>query len=182
MFKKCITLITLIAFVVLTFACSTTKYLSSDSMSEYEGQKIDIRRAEKTTGEIIEFTDSSDWITENSIVGEAIVEKEIDRKNINNITGIYPIKTYSHEIIMKDGEQYMLRSYKELNDQIVLVELDEEIIIPLSEVKEIEISKKENNEVYNDELWGTVFLAGIGGLVALIVIFKYWIFDDYYLF
>ncbi len=78
MFTKCITLITLTAFIIFTLSCgSTTKYLSLDSVSEYEKQKINITRVQKTTGEDIQFTDASDIITENSIVGEAIIGNEI---------------------------------------------------------------------------------------------------------
>ena len=40
-------------------------------------------------------------------------------------------------MIMKDGKEYTLRSYKELNDKTALIELDEEIVIPLLEAKEI---------------------------------------------
>ncbi|MBN2029164.1 hypothetical protein JW824_02870 [bacterium] len=143
MFKKCITLITLTAFIIFTLSCGSTKYLGLDSVSEFEEQKINITRVVKTTGEEIQFTNASDTITENDIIGEAKgIVKEIDREDILATELIYGGTTFTHHITMKDGNQYNLRSYQELDEQTVFVKLDEEIMIPLSEIKEIEFEKR----------------------------------------
>ncbi|MBN2029165.1 hypothetical protein JW824_02875 [bacterium] len=134
--------------------------MSLDQASDYEWERLEIQRVQKTTGEDIQFVNASGRILYNCIEGIAIVEEKIERENIHKVTSIYGNQSYTHEMILNNHEQYNLRSYRELDDKIVLVKLDEEVTVPLSEIKEVEFIKKSHGT-------GAVYGGGIGLLIGI---------------
>ncbi len=159
MFKKYIPLIILTAFQLFLLLCSTTKYQKLDTLSDFTEDKI--TSIQKTTGENIYFVESSGIINKNNITVKKTARKEINKNNIKLLTTLfYRIgQPYKYKMITKDGQQYNVRSYNELNDESAWVEYDEEITIPLSEVKEIEILKRDHDK---GGKWGF----GIGFLIG----------------
>ena len=53
MFTKTVSVITLIAFVMFTLSCGTTRYGHINTAPEWEGKRIRILRVQKVNGETI---------------------------------------------------------------------------------------------------------------------------------
>ncbi|MCJ7812718.1 hypothetical protein MUP95_05285, partial [bacterium] len=139
-------IIIIMAFVSLLLSCSTTKYQKLDTLPEFIGGKI--TNIEKMSGESVYFVESSGIINEDSITVKKTVRKEIEKDDIKLLTTLfYRIgQPYKYRMVTKDGRHYDIRSYKELDDKSVWMEFDEEISIPISEIKEIEIQKADRNK------------------------------------
>jgi len=75
MFKKYISLVTLTAFIIFTLSCGSTKYLSLDKITEWEGESIENVYIEKTTGERVRFREAS--IKENMIVHIPVASRTV---------------------------------------------------------------------------------------------------------
>lgn len=148
MFKKCISLITLAAFVIFSLSCGTTKYVGEEKVAAWEGEKVKILSVTKTSGEFIKFSKESPVrIRGNAIVQtvKVIIERELIEINSADVKTKDPSNRLGTEIITKDGKKYSLVAYRPDEGKYIVRELESElyesISIPLSEVKEISIMR-----------------------------------------
>ena len=135
MFKKIISLITLLSFLNLLVSCAvhTAKKEKVETAAYWEG--VQFLGVLKTSGEKIEFTKKSPGrIQGNAIVGLGIVKKriEIDRADVKSIKRI---SGRINQIITKDGEKYDAIAYTEGTTKIIIQKVSESVSIPLSEVE-----------------------------------------------
>ncbi|MBN2030542.1 hypothetical protein JW824_09880 [bacterium] len=159
MLKKSALLYTLGIFSSFFLFCTSTQYQSLDTIHNYVGNKI--LSIQKTTGENINFVEASGIINGDSITVKKTIRKEINKEDIQLLTTLFHRigQPYKYKLITKDGQQYDLRSYKELEDNLLWIETDEEMSIPLSEIQEIEIQKR-------DQIKGGIWGFGVGFLIG----------------
>ncbi len=159
MLKKSVLLNTLGIFSSFFLFCTSTQYQRLDTIHEYIGHKI--LSIQKTTGENVNFVESSGTIEGDSIIFKRTTRKEISKEDIQLLTTLFHRigQPYKYKLITKDGQEYDLRSYKELEDDLLWIEIDEEMSIPLSEIQEIEIQKRDQNK---GGIWGF----GVGFLIG----------------
>jgi len=140
--KKIISLFTLLAFVIFSVSCYTTKTRRVNTSADWQGKKGKILWVIKTSGEYIEFSkDNPGRIIGDKIVGKAIILSKkvvIDRANIEENKRDQNGKIL--KITTKDGKMYTVvkGTEKEEKDKITfftIYESNEQILIPLSEVK-----------------------------------------------
>ena len=140
--KKFISLFTLLAFVIFSVSCYTTKTRRVNTSADWQGKKGKILWVIKTSGEYIEFSkDNPGRIIGDKIVGKAIILSKkvvIDRANIEENKRDQNGKIL--KITTKDGKMYTVvkGTEKEEKDKITfftIYESNEQILIPLSEVK-----------------------------------------------
>ena len=177
--RKIISLFTLLAFIVFSVSCYTTRIKEVRTAADWKGKRGKILSLVKTSGEYIEFSKNSlGRIYEDKIVGTAVVlSKEIDisRDNIKEFKK--DKKGMISEIINKNGKiyhvvtgttrevsiQYDLTGKKE--ERIIFFttyETYESVTIPLSEVKSVRVEIK-----MFDYVKSLCVVGGIIGLAAL---------------
>lgn len=159
MLKKYVLLMILTFSLIYILSCTTTRYQQLDTIHDHIGDKI--LSIQKTTGENVNFVESSGVINGDSITIKKTTRKEIAKEDVQLFTTLFHQigQPYKYSLFTKDGQQYDLRSYKELEDDLLWVELDEEMSIPLSEIKEIEIQKR-------DQIKGGIWGFGVGFLIG----------------
>jgi len=158
--KKFISLFTLLAFVIFSVSCYTTRLKEVRTAADWQGRKGKILWVIKTSGEYIEFSkDNPGRIIGDKIVGKAIILSKkvvIDRANIEENKRDQNGKIL--KITTKDGKMYTVikGTEKEEKDKITfftIYESNELVLIPLSEVK----------------LYQVLILVGIGLVMVLIM-------------
>ena len=163
--KKIISLFTLLAFVIFSVSCYTTKTRRKNTSADWQGKKGKILWVIKTSGEYIEFSkDNPGRIIGDKIVGKAIILSKkvvIDRANIEENKRDQNGKIL--KITTKDGKMYTVikGTEKEEKDKITFFaryESNELVLIPLSEVK-----------------WKNVLI--VLGVVAVAIIILNWLFS-----
>jgi len=144
--KKIISLFTLLAFVIFSVSCYTTKTRRVNTSADWQGKKGKILWVIKTSGEYIEFSkDNPGRIIGDKIVGKAIILSKkvvIDRANIEENKRDQNGKIL--KITTKDGKMYTVikGTEKEEKDKITffaIYESNEQVLIPLSEVKWVHV-------------------------------------------
>ena len=144
--KKIISLFTLLAFVIFSVSCYTTKTRRVNTSADWKGKKGRILWVIKTSGEYIEFSkDNPGRIIGDKIVGKAIILSKkvvIDRANIEENKRDQNGKIL--KITTKDGKMYTVikGTEKEEKDKITffaIYESNEQVLIPLSEVKWVHV-------------------------------------------
>ncbi len=144
--KKIISLFTLLAFVIFSVSCYTTKTRRVNTSADWQGKKGKILWVIKTSGEYIEFSkDNPGRIIGDKIVGKAIILSKkvvIDRANIEENKRDQNGKIL--KITTKDGKMYTVikGTEKEEKDKITFFaryESNELVLIPLSEVKWVHV-------------------------------------------
>ena len=169
MWRKIISLFTLLAFIIFSISCYTTSTKDVRTVVGWKGKRMKILGVVKFSGERIEFhKDRPGRIYKDSIGGavrKLREEIEIDRADIKGI-----IRNEKGKILVitkKDEKIYhvVTGTAREEEDKIILSgEFYESISIPLSEVKYIQVK------------WANpfrTFLAVVGsvaGAVALIIV------------
>lgn len=142
MSRKIISLFTLLAFVIFSVSCYTTRLKEVRTEADWQGKKGKILWVIKTSGEYIEFSkDNPGRIIGDKIVGKAIILSKkvvIDRANIEENKRDQNGKIL--KITTKDGKMYTVikGTEKEEKDKITfftIYESNEQVLIPLSEVK-----------------------------------------------
>ncbi len=142
MYKKIISIFTLLAFVIFSLSCYITRIKEVKSAADWQGKKGKILWIIKTSGEFIGFSrDDPGRIIGDTIVGKAIILSkvvEIDRADIEKI-----IRNQNKDIIKittKDGKMFTVikGTEKEEKDKITfftVYESNEQVLIRLSEIK-----------------------------------------------
>ena len=183
MSRKIISLFTLLAFIVFSLSCYTTKTKNVRTAADWKREKGKILSLVKTSGEYIEFSKNGlGRIYGDEIAGTAVVlskEVEIIRDNIKEVKK--DKKGMISEITNKDGKiyhvvagttrevsiQYYLTGKKE--ERIIFFttyETYESITIPLSEVKSVRVSKFD----YVKALFVVGAVIGLGALALAAVL------------
>ena len=144
--KKIISLFTLLAFVIFSVSCYTTKTRRVNTSADWQGKKGKILWVIKTSGEYIEFSkDNPGRIIGDKIVGKAII---LSKKVVIDKADIEENKRDQHgkilKITTKDGKMYTVikGTEKEEKDKITffaIYESNEQVLIPLSEVKWVHV-------------------------------------------
>jgi hypothetical protein len=122
MSRKIISLFTLLAFVIFSVSCYTTKTRRVNTSADWQGKKGKILWVIKTSGEYIEFSkDNPGRIIGDKIVGKAIILSKkivIDRANIEENKRDKNGKIL--KITTKDGKMYTVikGTEKEEKDKI----------------------------------------------------------------
>ena len=164
--RKIISLFTLVAFVIFSVSCYTTKTKKVKTAADWQGKKVKILAVDKTSGEHIEFSkDKPGRIYKDSVIGKAIIlskEVKIERSNIEDIKRDKKGKIL--EITNKEGKMYRVITGTaiEEEDKIIFLttyESSEQISIFLSEIEKLFIK--------------SFYLAGIFELVLLGAIVAY---------
>ena len=146
--RKIISLFTLLAFVIFSLSCYTTRLKEVRTVTDWQGKKAKIFSVNKTSGEYIEFSkDSPGRIYGDKITGTAIIlgkEVKIDRANIKRIKR--DRNRYISKIISKDGKVYHVITGTVIKekDKIIFTGgegLYESVSIPLSEVKSVRVKR-----------------------------------------
>ncbi len=85
--RKIISLFTIVAFIVFSLSCSTTKNVRLDADAVKENGKIRVVQVAKKSGEIIEFSkEQPGRIHNGSITGRAVrITGELDKAYIKGI-------------------------------------------------------------------------------------------------
>ena len=146
--KKIISLFTLLAFVIFSVSCYSTRLKEVRTVADWQGKKGKIFWVIKTTGEYIVFSNNNPGrIIGDKIVGEAVIlskEIVIARSNIKRIRKNQ--KGNIAEIISKDKKAYpvITGTVRKEKDKIIFF-LDtgsyKSVSIPLSEVKSMQVKR-----------------------------------------
>jgi len=164
--KKIISLFTLLAFVIFSVSCYTTKTRRVNTSADWKGEKGKILWVIKTSGEYVEFSkDNPGRIIGDKVVGTAIILSKkvvIDRADIEKIKRDQKGKIL--KITTKDGKIYKVvkGTEKEEKDKITfftIYESNELVFVPLSDVK-----------------WKNVLI--VVGVVAVAIIILNWMFKN----
>lgn len=143
MAKKIFSIVTLSAFVIFTISC-TMKYVNIKEVGnpvKWEGKNVKIRTAQLNSGEIVEFSkDYCGRILRGTVVGYGKVKKEmvLEKSEIQKLIHSGLANTY---IETKEGKTYVVPSYKDKGDTILVKEVMEQVSIPLTEVSLLGIEK-----------------------------------------
>ncbi len=134
MFKKMISTVTIVTFLVYSLSCYTTKKEKLYTTYSQQREKIKILGVMKKSGERIDFPkENPATLKRNAVVGIGIKEIEIQKEDIVEIDrkrGYQKIK-----IVTKDNKQYdVLETIFETEEKIVFT-YNEPISIPISEVE-----------------------------------------------
>jgi hypothetical protein len=144
--RKIISLFTLLAFIVFSLSCYTWKTKEIRTAADLRGEKGKVLWVIKKSGEYIEFSkDNPGRVIGDKIVGKAIILSKkvvIDRANIEENKRDQNGKIL--KITTKDGKMYTVinGTEKEEKDKITCFaryESNEQVFIPLSEVKWIHV-------------------------------------------
>jgi len=159
--KKVISIFTLLAFVVFSLSCYTTRLKQLRTTADWEGKIVKILSVEKTSGEYIKFSkDNPGRIDRFKITGTATrISKKVE---------IYPDEVKEirkhhdgsiFELINKEGEIFhVVGTVIEEEDKFIFFttyETSESVSIPFSEVKMAVAMIKKKDPVLT-------FLASIG--------------------
>jgi len=146
MSRKIISLFTLLAFVIFSVSCHTTRLKEVRTAADWQRKKGKILWVIKTSGEYIEFSkDNPGRIIGDKIVGKAIILSKkvvIDRADIEENKRDQNGKIL--KITTKDGKMYTVikGTEKEEKDKITfftIYESNELVLIPISEVKWVQV-------------------------------------------
>ena len=146
--RKIISLFTLLAFVIFSFSCYTTRLKEVKTAADWKGKKGKIISFVKTSGEYIEFAkDEPGKIYGDKVTGTAITlgkEVKIDRANIERIKRGPKAKIL--EITTQDGKVYhaVTGTLIKEKDEIIFTSCEglyKSVSIPLSEVKLIQVKR-----------------------------------------
>jgi hypothetical protein len=175
--KKIISLFTLLAFIVFSLSCYTWKKKEIRTVADWKGKKGKILWVIKTSGEYVEFSkDNPGRIYGDEIAGTAVglsKEVEITRDNV------IKLKRYRNgvisEITHKNGKIYPavagtirfvstkdMLTGKEAEKIIffTIYETSKSVVIPLSEVKSIQVESGDS-------------IASILVLLGAVILFSY---------
>lgn len=140
MFKKITCLVTSMVFLIFSLSCNkyTTKVKSAERNTGWKKGKIKVVGILKTSGEKIEFSQGNPGeISKDSIIVH--VKKEIERANIVTIERNTKGKAYA--VKTKDGKKYQVIDTLPVTNTKRIIFVNEEISIPLSEVKLLWVKK-----------------------------------------
>ena len=172
--RKIISLFTLLAFIVFSLSCVTTRLKEVRTSADWQGKKVKILAVDKISGEHIEFSKKSlGRIYGDKIAGTAVVlskKVEITQDNIKRLNR--DIKGMISKITHKNGKIYhvvtgtaRVVSIKDAltgkeEERIIFFttyETSESVTIPLSEVKSVKVK--------NVDFVASLCLVGAIGLV-----------------
>jgi len=176
MSRKIISLFTLLAFVIFTMSCITTKTKNVRVADDWQGKKRKILSLVKTSGEYIKFSKNNlGRIYGDKIAGTAVIlskKVEITQDNIKTVQR--DIKGMISEITHKNGKIYHVVNVSTKDDltgkeedRIIFFttyETSESVTIPLSEVKSVKV--KNFDFVASLCLVGAIGLAFFFGFAA----------------
>jgi len=179
--RKIISLFTLLAFVIFSVSCYTTRLKEVRTAADWQGKKVKILGVDKTSGEHIEFSKKSlGRIYGDKIAGTAVVlskKVEITQDNIKRFKR--DIKGMISEITHKNGKIYHVVSgtvrvvstkddltgkEEERTIFFTTYETSESVTIPLSEVKSVKVK----NVDYAKSFCLVLGVIGLGFLALLV--------------
>jgi len=167
MFKKIISLLTIITFVIFSYSCASysVQKKSIDTIDISSLSKLRIVGVQTKSGEDVGFLwERPASINYNAVVGKTITRKEVVIKKtdikIHRKSSLYK----EFDLIQtKDGKTYETNSYQINSDSIVINQYLEGVSIPLEQVDLIWVLKDDSAKVL------TAFL--VVGIVGILIAF-----------
>ena len=148
--KRWISLLTLIASSIFTFACTSIRHVTGEKIgqtSPTKNKRLKVLSVTKTTGERIVFSkDYRGRILGSEIVGLGLVNVKVKIQEVerSNIKSIRDVSDNSKVLITKDGQTIEFQILEEEESKVILYKTSFEkksVSIPLAEVKRLEFRK-----------------------------------------